>query len=190
MVSDMTDRKLPDFTETTLSSTLIHEGSFLRLYLDRVRLPDGGTATREYVRHPGAAMMLPMLDDRTVILVRQFRYPVGMHFIEIPAGKLDPGEDALAAAKRELVEECGYEAAEWRRLATIHPCIGYSDEFLALFLARRLTHVGHAPDDEEFIEILPTPVERAFAWVREGRITEAKAVIGLMWLERLLSEGL
>lgn len=178
----------PDFTETTLASETVHQGSFLRVLADTVRLPDGKTTVREYVRHPGAAMMLPLLDEHTVILVRQFRYPAGRHFIEIPAGKIDVGEDPLATAKRELVEECGYEAAVWQHLATMHPCIGYSDERIELYLARDLKHVGHAPDDGEFIEILPTPVEEALAWVREGQITDAKAMVGLMWLERLLRE--
>lgn len=177
-----------DFTEATLHSDTVYRGSFLRVYADRVRLPDGGTAVREYVRHPGAAMMLPLLDARTVVLVRQFRYPAGMHFIEIPAGKIDAGEDPLATAKRELVEECGYQARDWRHLATLHPCIGYSDERIELYLARHLTYVGHSRDDGEFIEVLPTPVDTALEWLRQGLITDAKTVVGLLWLEQVLGD--
>lgn len=174
----------PDFTETTLSSTTVYRGKFLHVLADTVRLPDGATAVREYARHPGAVMMLPLLDERTVLLVRQFRYPIGRHFIEVPAGKIDAGETALQTARRELIEECGYEAGTWRYLATFHPCIGYSDERIELYLARDLAHVGHAPDDGEFLEVLATPVERAVAWVRDGRITDAKTAIALLWLER------
>lgn len=174
-----------DLTETMLTSEIVYEGGFLRVFADRVRLPDGNATTREYVRHPGAAAILPLVDDWTVVLVRQFRYPAGRHFIEIPAGKIDAGEEPLAAARRELVEECGYEAARWRHLATMHPCIGYSDERIELYLARDLAQVGHAPDEGEFIEILPTPVDDALSWIWDGRITDVKTIVGLLWLARL-----
>jgi ADP-ribose pyrophosphatase len=176
----------PDFTEHTLASDSVYRGGFFDVRRDEVRRPDGKQAVREYIRHPGAVMMVPLLDDNTVVLVRQFRYPLRRHFIEVPAGKLEPGEDPLATAKRELIEECGYEAARWRHLTTLHPCIGYSDERIELYLARDLRHVGTAPDDGEFLEVLPTPIDQALKWVRAGRITEVKAIIGLMWLERVL----
>ena len=121
-----------------------------------------------------------------MILVRQYRYPVGRHLIEIPAGKMEPGEAPLATAKRELIEECGYEAKAWRHLTTIHPCIGYSDERIELFLARDLTCVGRVPDDEEFLDVVPMPLDEALAWVRQGKITEIKAIIGLMWAEKII----
>lgn len=174
----------PDFTETRLSSRTVYRGRLLHVLEDQVRLPDGKPARREYVRHPGAAMMLPFLDERTVVLVRQFRYPLGRHFLEIPAGKVDAGEEPLAAARRELVEECGYEAREWRRLATIHPCIGYSDEAIELFLARGLIHVGHAPDEEEFLEVVTMDFAEALAQVRAGEITDQKTVVGLLWADK------
>ena len=100
-------------------------------------------------------MVIAFLDERTILLERQYRYPLRRHFIELPAGKIEPGEDPLATAQRELKEECGYEAAQWRHLATLHPCIGYADERIELYLARGLTHVGHALDDGEFLEVFP-----------------------------------
>jgi ADP-ribose pyrophosphatase len=171
--------KRTDFTEEQLSSKLVYQGSFLKVYRDEVRLPNGRTTVREYVKHPGAVMMVPVLDDGKVVLVRQFRYPLNRHFIEIPAGKMEPGEASLVTAKRELREECGYTARRWQHLITIHPCIGYSDEVIELYLARDLEHVGDALDDGEFLEVLVVPLEEAVAWTRTGLITEVKAVIGL-----------
>lgn len=172
-------KKPADFTEKQLSSKLVYQGGFLKVYRDEVRLPDGRTALREYVKHPGAVMMVPVLDDGRVVLVRQFRYPLMRHFIEVPAGKMEPGEAPLETAKRELREECGYTAGRWQHLITIHPCIGYSDEVIELYLARDLEHVGAALDDGEFLEVLEVPLDEALAWTRDGRITEVKAVIGL-----------
>ena len=175
-----------DFTERKLNSKRVYQGGFFDVYRDEIRRPDGKPAVREYIRHPGAVMMLPLLDERTVLLVHQFRYPLRRHFIELPAGKLEAGEKPLATAKRELVEECGYEARRWRHLATLHPCIGYSDERIELYLARDLRHVGAGPEDGEFVEVVPTPLTRALEWVKEGRITEVKAMIGLLWLDKWL----
>jgi ADP-ribose pyrophosphatase len=149
-------------------------------------LPDGTTGRREYIRHPGAVIMLALLDDETVLLERQFRYPLGRHFYELPAGKIDRGEEPLATAKRELMEECGYEAKSWQHLTTLHPCIGYSDERIELFLARDLIHVGHKRDAGEFLEVIPMKVSEALDWIAQGRITEVKAIIGLLWLERFV----
>lgn len=177
---------MEDFTEETLSSRTVYRGRLLHVLEDEVRLPDGASARREYIRHPGAVMIIPVLDAETVVLVRQFRYPLRRHFYELPAGKREPNEDPLATARRELREECGYEAAEWRRLASIHPCIGYSDEAIDIYLARGLTHVGQATDDEEFVEVVPMKLTEALEWIRDGRITEVKAVIGLLWAERFL----
>ncbi|HEX6008148.1 MAG TPA: NUDIX hydrolase [Burkholderiales bacterium] len=174
-----------DFTETTLATERVYGGGFFDVFRDEVRRPDGKPAVREYIKHPGAVMMVPLLDERTVILIRQFRYPLQRHFIELPAGKMEVGEAPLATAQRELIEECGYEAASWTHLTTLHPCIGYSDERIELYLARELTHVGSGPDDGEFLEVLPTPIDQALEWVRAGRITEVKAIIGLLWLDRM-----
>jgi ADP-ribose pyrophosphatase len=173
-----------DFTERKLRSRIVYRGRLLHVLEDEVRLADGRTARREYVRHPGAVMIVPFLDSRTVVLVRQYRYPVGRHFCEIPAGKIDPGERPLQAARRELREECGYTAAKWRHLTTIHPCIGYSDEHIELYLARGLARAGHEPDDGELLEVVPVKLAAALRWVREGKITDEKTVIGLLWADR------
>lgn len=183
----MTD-KPSDFTETQLSSKTVYRGRLLELREDEVRLPDGRSARREYVRHPGAVAMLPLLDAQTVVLVRQFRYPLGRHFYEIPAGKVDAGEELIACARRELKEECGYEAREWRRLTTLHPCIGYSDERIELYLAQGLTRVGHARDDEEFLEAIDVGLAEALDWVREGKITDPKTMVGLLWASTFLDK--
>ena len=174
-----------DFSETQLASEIVFDGVLLHVYRDRVRLPDGGESVREYIRHPGAVTVLAFLDEHTILLERQFRYPLRRHFIELPAGKIDRGEEPLATAKRELREECGYEAADWRHLGTMHPSIGYADERIELYAARGLTHVGSTLDHGEFLEVFTLTVEEAVEWIREGRITEPKAVYGLLWADKL-----
>lgn len=174
-------------SETPLASQTVFHGKLLHVKADRVRMPNGGESVREYIVHPGAAMILAFVDDTTLVLERQYRYPLKRHFIEIPAGKIDPGEDPLATAQRELREECGYAAAQWRHLATMHPAIGYADERIELFLARGLTTVARQLDDDELIEVMHVPLAQALAWIREGHITEAKAVTGLLWAEKIAS---
>ena len=173
-----------DFTETQVSSRLAYDGGLLKVKRDEVRLPDGGTAWREYVLHPGAVMMLAFVDEQTILLERQYRYPKQRHFIELPAGKLEPGEPPLETAKRELVEECGYEASDWAKVATIDPCIGYSNEVIHIFAARGLTHVGAQLDVGEHLEVFEASIDDAMGWVREGLITDTKTMIGLFWCAR------
>jgi len=174
-----------DFTETQLTTKLVYDGKMLEVREDTVRLPDGKIARREYIRHSGAVVIIPLLDGNTVIMERQFRYPLGRHFLELPAGKIEPGEDPLATAQRELVEECGYRAGSWRHLATVHPCIGYSDERIEFYLARQLTAVERALDDGEFLEVVPMAVEEVLRQIKDGRITDVKVVVGLSWLKWL-----
>jgi ADP-ribose pyrophosphatase len=179
--------KQADFSETTLSSEKVFDGVLLHVRKDKVRLPNGNESTREYIEHPGAATMLAFVDERTILLERQFRYPLRRHFIELPAGKIDKGEDPLRTAQRELREECGYDAAEWRHLGTLNPAIGFADEHIELYLARDLTYVGHQLDADEFLEVMQVDVLEAVEWIREGRITEPKAIFGLMWAEKLVT---
>lgn len=165
--------------EYPLCSEGVFDGVLLKVFRDRVRLPDGGESVREYVRHPGAVVVVAQLDDGAVLFERQFRYPLRRAFLELPAGKIDAGEDILACARRELREETGYEAAEWRHVGVMHPCIGYSDERIEIFLASGLTHVGHAWDEGEFLEILELPLDVAEARIHAGEITDAKTITAL-----------
>lgn len=173
--------------ETRVESALAYDGSFLKVQKDVVRLPNDTRATREYIRHPGAVVILPVFDDGTILLERQFRYPLDRVFIEFPAGKIDPGEASLACAKRELLEETGYTARDWQFVCTIHNAIAYSDEHLDLFLARGLTAGERKLDDEEFLDVFSAKQEELMAWIREGQITDVKTIIGAFWLEKILS---
>jgi len=173
--------------ETQVASALMHQGKFLTLKQDIVRLPDGRNASREYLIHPGAVMMIPLFDDGTVLMERQFRYPVGKVMIEFPAGKLDPQEGALTCGKRELREETGYTAERWDYLTRIHPVISYSTEFIDIYLARDLKQGVAMLDEGEFLETFITPAGQLIDWVREGKISDVKTIIGTFWLEKILS---
>lgn len=178
-----------DLSEKPLSSKTVYQGRLLNVKEDRVLLPNGKEGGREYIVHPGAVAVVPILEDGRVLLERQHRYPLRCDVIEIPAGKLDAGEEVLACGKRELVEETGYEAEEWLLLTTMHPCIAYSDEAIAIYLAKGLRHVGHRRDEDEFLDLLSLPLDEALAWVRDGRISDSKSIIGLLWADRVLQGG-
>lgn len=179
----------PDFTESTLESREAFRGKLLHVFEDRVRLPDGHESSREYVRHPGAVIIVPFLDNETLLLERQFRYSMGRHFIEFPAGKMEPDEPPLETAKRELLEETGYVAGEWEHLATTHPCIGYSDEVIELFVARGLSYEGHRRDAGEFLEVLKLKRADLLAAIRSGTISDTKTVFAMLWLEQFAAPG-
>jgi ADP-ribose pyrophosphatase len=178
-----------DFTETTLESETVFDGRLLHVKRDRVRLPGGGEAQREYVVHPGAVLVIAVTAAGELVLERQFRYPLGRDFIELPAGKIDPGEDPAETARRELAEETGYRAGRWRRVADIHPSIGYANERIVIFLAEDLTLAEAKLDDEEFLEVFTLPLDAAIEWVRSGAISDAKTVAGLFWAEKVLRQG-
>jgi ADP-ribose pyrophosphatase len=173
-----------DLTERHISGRLVYDGSLLKVYRDEVELPDGSHGYREYIRHPGAVAILALFDDGRVLLERQFRYPHARDFIELPAGKLEPGEPHLESAKRELLEETGYIAEEWSRLTVIHTAIAYTDEAIEIFLARKLTKTTPKLDAGEFLETITVPFSEALAMVRDGRITDAKTVTGLLWFDK------
>ena len=178
---------MKDLTEHFISSELVFDGKLLKVHRDVVRLPDGSQGAREYIRHPGAVAVVPLFDDRSVLLERQFRYPHRREFIEVPAGKLEPNEPHLDTAKRELLEETGYTAAEWTRLGVIHTAIAYTDEAIELYLARKIRKAGAAQlDAGEFIETLLLPFDEAVAMVADGRITDVKTVAGLLWVRTFL----
>lgn len=173
--------------EIRIDSILAYDGSFLKVQRDTVRLPNGQPTTREYIKHPGAVVIIPLLDDGTVLMERQFRYPINRVFIEFPAGKIDPGEAPLACAKRELLEETGYTATDWQFVCTIHNAIAYADEHLDLYLARGLVEGERKLDDEEFLDTFKASPEDLLTWIREGKITDVKTVIGAFWLEKILN---
>lgn len=176
-----------NLTEHPVTGKSVYDGKLLHVRCDTVRLPDGHLTEREYIEHPGAVMIIPLLDDGELVMERQYRYPLKRDMIELPAGKIDAGEPPLECAKRELLEETGYAASSWRHIATIHPLIGYSSERIEFYLARGLTHIGAHLDDGEFLEIFTLPLPTALEWVREGRITDGKTVAGLFWAERIVT---
>ena len=175
--------------EHKISGEKVYGGVLLHVHRDSVRLPDGEIRTREYIDHPGAVAIVPLLEGDSILLERQFRYPHGRVMVEIPAGKIDPGEEPVETARRELLEETGRVAAGWRHLGTIHPLVAYSNERIELFLATELTVTGGGPalEDGEFLETFTLPLAEALEWVRTGRITDSKTMIGLMWVDRLRS---
>jgi ADP-ribose pyrophosphatase len=172
--------------EQTLESRLAFEGRFLRLYVDHVRSADGHVSTREYVRHPGAVMVIPLLASGEVVIERQFRYPMARAMIEYPAGKIDAGEQPLGCAQRELLEETGYRAGRWSYLGGLHNAIGYSDEKIEMFLAEDLQFEGARLDAGETLEVFTMPWPDVLAHVRDGHVTDVKTMLGTLWLEKVL----
>jgi ADP-ribose pyrophosphatase len=182
------DHGIPsDLTEHCIDSEAVFDGALLHVRRDRVRLPNGHESVREYVRHPGAVCVVPVLEDGALLMERQFRYPLRREFIELPAGKIDAGESTLRTGQRELLEETGYVAETWHYLMTMHPVIGYSDERIELWLARGLRHQGASLDHGELLEPFRMPLAEALEAVRVGRITDVKTVIGIFWAERVLA---
>ncbi len=177
-----------DLTEKQLDSALMYGGDFIEVRKDSVLLPDGSTSSREYITHPGAVAVLAMLDNGKLVMERQYRYAPQREFIELPAGKIDHGENILITAQRELLEETGYVASEWTHLTTAWPCIGYADERMEYFLARGLTHQGSNLDEGEFLEVFELSLSEAIEWIRLGKINESKTIVGLFWLEKHLRD--
>ncbi len=174
-------------TETMVDSKQVFDGMLLHIRRDTVRLPDGSLATREFVVHPGAALVVPVLPDGNLVAVRQFRYPVGAVFLEFPAGKIDAGETGLAAARRELIEETGYTAASFTPLGRVHSVVGYSDEAIDFFIAEGLDFVGARPDAGEFLDVVTLPPDSMLEALDKGEVTDAKTVAALFLYTRLRS---
>jgi ADP-ribose pyrophosphatase len=171
--------------ESEISSESVFDGVLLKVKKDRVCLPDGQESIREYIVHPGAVVILAFLPNGNLLFERQFRYPLRRVFLELPAGKIDHGEPIIETAKRELLEETGYAASEWEYLGVMHPCIGYSDERIEIFAARDLRRVGEKQlDHNEFLEVIELSPTEAKQAVWDGRITDAKTITALFWLEK------
>jgi ADP-ribose pyrophosphatase len=180
---------MPDshLTESKLHSEQVLKGHFLDVRRDIVRLPDGSEASREYIIHPGAVMIVAQLDDGQLVLERQFRYPVQSVMIEFPAGKLDAGETSLGCAQRELLEETGYTARDWARAGVLHPVISYSTEFIDIWFARGLTLHERKLDAGEFLDVFTALPSALLEMSRNGQLTDAKTLTGILWLQNVMS---
>jgi len=173
--------------EERVASEAPYEGRFLKIRNDTVRLPNGHTSTREYVVHPGAVVVIPLLDDGRVLLERQFRYPVGQVMTEFPAGKLDPGEDPLVCGQRELLEETGYSATQWARAGALHLAIAYSTEIIHIYFARGLRAGPQQLDPDEFLDVFSAQPADLIAACARGEVTDAKTLTCVLWLQNVLS---
>jgi ADP-ribose pyrophosphatase len=177
----------PHLRETSLARSELLRGDFLRVVRDTVRMPDGAQATREYVLHPGAVMVIALLDDGQVVLERQYRHPMQRVMIEFPAGKLDAGEDSLTCARRELLEETGYRASEWVFAGRHAPTIAYSDEVIDIWFARGLSLGERRLDAGEFLDVFTAKPEQLQNWCRSGEVTDGKTLTGMLWLQNVLA---
>ena len=177
-----------DLIETKCSGEHIFDGTLLHVHRDMVRLPNGKESVREWIHHPGAAAVLPVLPNGNVILVRQFRYPIGKVTLEVPAGKLDmEGEDPLHCARRELSEETGYTAEQYEKLTTIATTVGFSNEYIHLYLAHGLSVGQQHTDEDEFVNVVQMPFAEALEMVKTGEIIDSKTIISLLMTEERLS---
>ncbi len=177
-----------ELEETRLAGSRVFDGRLLKVDLDTVRLPNGAQAVREVVRHPGAVVIVPVDGEGNVHLVRQFRYPCGRALLEVPAGKLEPGEEPFPAAMRELEEEIGARAGQWLPMGELLPTPGFCDELQHVYLARELTFGTVHPDEDEFLEQVVLPMDRAVAMAADGQLQDCKTVAALL-RARLLMEG-
>jgi ADP-ribose pyrophosphatase len=177
---------LADLTEYCISSQTITSGGMLTVKCDQVILPNGNTSQREYVTHPGAVVIVPILPNSNVVLERQFRYPLHQVFIELPAGKIDAGEDELVTGQRELLEETGYTASDWVKLGLQHPCIGYSNEVIHMYLAQDLSAGEHKRDEDEHLEVFEASFADCLSMIKNGVITDGKTIVALFFAEKYL----
>lgn len=175
-----------NLTEHLISSETVAAGGMLTVRRDQVRLPNGNTSQREYVTHPGAVVVVAMLANGHIVLEKQFRYPLHQVFIELPAGKIDADETVLVTGQRELLEETGYSATQWIKLGHQHPCIGYSNEVIHMYLARGLSAGAHKRDDDEHLEVFSASLEDCLSMIKRGEITDGKTIVALFFAEKYL----
>ena len=178
--------------EQRIAQQELFKGRFLHAFRDTVRLPDGAEASREYIKHPGAVVVVPLLQDEEgqthVVLERQYRYPVGQVMVELPAGKLDAGEDPLVCGQCELLEETGYTAQEWARAGQMHLAIAYSNEVIHIYFARGLRSGERKLDAGEFLDVFTATPQELLAWCRNGTVTDAKTLSCMVWLQQWLEQ--
>lgn len=176
-----------NYYEKTLHVQPVYEGSIIKVEKQTVELPDGRPANRDIIRNAGASAVVPVTEDGCFILVTQFRKPIETTSLEIPAGKLDPGEDPTHCARRELVEETGYQAEHLEKILTLHPAPAFADEVLHIYMATGLTPGACKPDEDEFITAQEYKAEEVLRMIREGIIKDAKTVAGILYASRLLN---
>lgn len=172
-----------ELTEKFVRGEKVYDGKLLQVHRDIVALPDGSEEVREVIRHPGAAVVVPHLGHGRLVLVRQFRYALNRETLEFPAGRLDPQEDPLDCARRELAEETGYLAGKWRHLFSLHPAPGYTDERLEIYLAEDLSTGESHPDDDERVQLIEASFDQLVDWFQQGKITDSKTCAALLYLK-------
>ncbi len=174
--------------EKKISSKKIFKGKLINLFLDKVKLPNGKTGSREWVDHPGAACVIPIMPNGDICFIKQYRYASKKVFVEIPAGKLDKNETPLDCAKRELSEEIGYISNKLTFLTKIYPAIGFSNEVMWMYLGEDLVKTEMKLDSDEFLELVPLKIDQAFSMVFSGEIVDVKTIIGIMWYHQLITK--
>ncbi|MDD2834433.1 MAG: NUDIX hydrolase [Methylotenera sp.] len=177
-----------NLTEHCLHSETLVSGNMLMIKRDLVRLPNGHTSQREYVMHPGAVVVVPLLANGHVVLEKQYRYALHQAFVELPAGKIDKNEEVLRTGQRELQEETGYTATEWVKLGLQHPCIGYSDEVIHIYLARGLCAGTHQRDEDELLRVFDLSLPACIDMIQSGGITDSKTIVALYMAEKYLAQ--
>jgi ADP-ribose pyrophosphatase len=162
--------------EETITSSHVFDGTLLQVYVDEVKLPDGSTSTRDWIKHPGASAVVPVFEDGTIMLLKQFRYPPQKLFIEVPAGKIDPGETPLTSARRELEEESGFSCENLEKVGSLYPAIGYADEEIFVYVGWGLQETSKQTDHDEFLINYRIPFSKALQMIENGDIKDGKTI--------------